>query len=332
MAELVYIAPDGTYHGVSVTAQPLNHPGPPERRDGMPGPGRFEIIPIPGEPGGVALRRDGLYLCAEADGRVTLSREQIGAWEIFRLQLLDPVALPAGAAQGAEGEKSEAPRKTVRPLVIDRLWRGSDPFADFPAERYETDTQGWGSQHRYLTDAIDAFSPRVVVEIGVWKGASTMTMARRMKERSLDGVVIAVDTWLGSYDHWVSDEWRASLRFEHGYPALFGTFMANIVKSGLTEYVVPLPLDSINAAHVLRHFGIRADVIHIDGGHEYEAVSGDLQVWWELLKPGGVLIGDDYDRGGSWPGVRRAFDEFFNALGLFPFEHEGGKCRILKPA
>ena len=41
-------------------------------------------------------------------------------------------------------------------------------------------------------------------------------------------------------------------------------------------------------------------------------------------------IGDDYDTEGGWPEVRRAFDDFFGARGLTPFEHGGNKCRIQK--
>jgi cephalosporin hydroxylase len=48
--------------------------------------------------------------------------------------------------------------------------------------------------------------PSIVVEIGVWKGSSVITLASKMKELNLDGVVIAVDTWLGAWDHWTNEE------------------------------------------------------------------------------------------------------------------------------
>ena len=72
-------------------------------------------------------------------------------------------------------------------------------------------------------------------------------------------------------------------------------------------------------------------VVHLDGGHDYTAVSADLKLWWERLASGGILIGDDYfDRERLWPEVRQAFDDFFGRLAL-PLEHAGGKCRIRKP-
>ncbi len=220
--------------------------------------------------------------------------------------------------------------KKVRPEVIKKLWRGNDPFDDFPADRYTLDTQGWGSEHSYLAEAIDMIRPRIVVEVGVWKGGSSLTMARRMKDLDLDAVVISIDTWLGSWEHWQNDDWFSLLGLKHGHTALMGVFLNNVIQLDFKDYIIPLPLDSLNAVRVLNHFNIRPDVVHIDGGHDYDAVSADLRVWWEMLNPGGLLIGDDYDPGGGWPDVKRAFDEFFGARGLTPFEHGGNKCRIRK--
>lgn len=226
------------------------------------------------------------------------------------------------------GDGKLASPKTIWTQLVDKLWHGIDPFREFPVERYASDTQGWNSHHKYLVEAIDTFAPRIVVEIGVWKGGSVLTMAQRMKNAELDGVVIAVDTWLGSSEIWSNKELFDGLRVKNGYPTLIKTFITNIIQFGLQDYVILLPLDSVNAACLLRDMDIHPDVIHIDGGHAYDVVSADLKVWWDLLRPGGILIGDDYE---AWPGVHRAFDDFFGALGLAPFEYEGNKCRIVKP-
>jgi predicted O-methyltransferase YrrM len=216
---------------------------------------------------------------------------------------------------------------TVCKALLDKVWRGQDPFLNYPSRLYRQDQQGWGSTHRYLTDAIERLRPSVVVEVGVWKGASVISLASKMKEMSLDGVVIAVDTWLGAWDHWTNDEWFAHLNFSHGFPALYHTFAANIVGEGLQDHVLPLPLDSVNAAHVLRHHQVQADVVHIDGGHDYHAVTADLREWWPMIRPRGVLIGDDYPH---WPEVKKAFDDFFGNRGKVPFEVDPPKCRIFK--
>ena len=60
--------------------------------------------------------------------------------------------------------------------------------------------------------------------------------------------------------------------------------------------------------------GIRADLIHLDAAHEYEPVLRDALGFWELLKPGGFLVGDDYHP--SWPGVVRGATEFAKSVGV----------------
>lgn len=54
------------------------------------------------------------------------------------------------------------------------------------------------------------------------------------------------------------------------------------------------------------------DWVYIDADHSYEAVRADLLGWAPKIRPGGVLVGDDYtwrDEQGALP-VRRAVDEF----------------------
>ena len=38
------------------------------------------------------------------------------------------------------------------------------------------------------------------------------------------------------------------------------------------------------------------DVVHLDAAHEYENVLADIRKYWKLLRPGGILLGDDYSQ------------------------------------
>ena len=95
--------------------------------------------------------------------------------------------------------------------VVQALWRGQSPYAGFVAERFKPDAQGWNSDHPFLADTLRTVRPGLVVEIGVWKGGSTIHMASVLRDAGIDGVVLAVDTWLGSWEHWQQDEWFPSL-------------------------------------------------------------------------------------------------------------------------
>lgn len=223
----------------------------------------------------------------------------------------------------------------ARQKILDKLYFGRDPLKDFPKERFAGDLQGWHSNHSYLARAINEVRPTVVVEVGVWKGASVVTMANEIKRLNMDAVVIAIDTWLGSCEHYLWEKFIPDLDWEFGYPRLYHKFAANICNEGLAQQVVPLPLDSINALQLLKERGIRPDVLHIDAGHDYLSVMTDLKAWWPQLNNGGVLIGDDYFKKSflskdKWPEVRQAFDEFFFATPHTKFESEEGKCYIKK--
>ena len=117
---------------------------------------------------------------------------------------------------------------SLREEILRKLWRGYDPYYGFPHRAVKPDLQGRGSQHRYLADTIAARRPSIIVEVGVWKGASCCELAKSVRANGLDAVVIAVDTWLGAWDHWTHDHWHGELGFEFGYPTIYRTFMANI--------------------------------------------------------------------------------------------------------
>lgn len=219
---------------------------------------------------------------------------------------------------------------TVRDSLIERIWRGKDPFIGFPAETYKIDRQGWNDNHHYLRDAIKG-DGLLVIEIGVWKGGSTIAMASEMSSKNMDAAILSVDTWLGSVEHWVEPQWTPHLGHQLGYPTIFRKFMANVIDAGLQEFVVPLPADSVNASKICQYYNIKADVIHIDAGHDYTSVMTDLQAWWPVLKPGGLYIGDDYNEGGvHWPEVYEAHNDFFRKIGIASVETAGSKCRVIK--
>ena len=53
------------------------------------------------------------------------------------------------------------------------------------------------------------------------------------------------------------------------------------------------------------------DWVYIDGNHTYEFVKADLETFLRIVRPGGLLTGDDYTEGRWWKGgVKKAVDEF----------------------
>lgn len=219
----------------------------------------------------------------------------------------------------------------IKDELNQKIWGNYSPFIGFPNRLIERDSQGWSSGHPFLTEVIQEKRPQIIIEMGVWKGGSVITMGNKLKELKIDGAIIAVDTWLGAWDHWIEPNLKNELCFQNGYPRLFDKFLTNIINAELTDYVIPFPLDSVNAYHVIKARDIYADVIHIDGGHDYTAVQIDVNFWWKRLKKGGVMIIDDYNENGQfWPEVFEAVNDFLKENAHTDFSFKEGKCRFTK--
>jgi SAM-dependent methyltransferase len=211
---------------------------------------------------------------------------------------------------------------------IMRSIHGADVFAGYVPLLPE-DTSGWNSQHPSFDAVVAEIHPQVVIDVGVWKGGSTIYLAELLRKTAASGTVIAVDTFLGSLEHWnrESDLFNMIPR-RNGMPLLYDQFLSNVVRRGVTGYVVPLPQTSVTAALLLRRLGLRAGLVHIDASHEYDDVLKDSRVYWDLLEPGGYLIGDDYHP--YWPDVVRAANDFAAEKGV-PLSAHDPKWIVRKP-
>lgn len=136
-----------------------------------------------------------------------------------------------------------------------------------------------------------------VLEIGCFAGGTAKRLA------SVAGLVVTVDDYSGEHDA--------------GYPypgyhlfgeELFREAVANLQSELKAGKVTILRFDSLRQRAELRAALDRYtgfDVAFIDGNHGYEHVRSDVQLALEVVRPGGVICGHDY----QLPGVRRAVAE-----------------------
>ena len=184
----------------------------------------------------------------------------------------------------------------------------ANPYMGFPIEEYHEDAQGWGFESPIFDHVVDRYRPHIIVEVGTWKGASANRMAGLLKKRNFfDAQIVCIDTWLGSVENWRAGH-VASVPMKWGRPELYNQFIANVLFSNNADMIVPFPVNSLAAARFLAEKGLSADAIYIDAGHDYEDALSDLRAYWKLVRPGGVIFGDDYILG--WIGVVRAVHDF----------------------
>lgn len=158
------------------------------------------------------------------------------------------------------------------------------------------DPQGWGSEHRVFSDLVATTRPEVIIEVGTWKGASAITMAKACQSEGLNTKIYCVDTWLGAVEFWTdfAHTPERNLMQKNGYPSIYYQFLSNVVHAGLQDIIIPIPNTSAIATKILKAMGVKAQLIYIDGSHDYEDVKADIRAYRELLAPGGIMFGDDF--------------------------------------
>jgi Methyltransferase domain len=144
-------------------------------------------------------------------------------------------------------------------------------------------------------------------EVGSWKGDFAAQLLTRTNPRSL----YLIDPW----EHRDETTYEQAMFGGHGaegeagmqavYDSVRDRFSTEIERGR----VIVRRSRSVAAAAELP--GDALDWVYIDGDHTYEAVKADLEAYYRVIRPGGLLAGDDYGIPGWWQdGVTRAVDEF----------------------
>lgn len=150
---------------------------------------------------------------------------------------------------------------------------------------YET-IQGWfRAEDLYKSMVAEAPSNEELhfVEIGCWKGRSSVFLGTEIVNSGKNITLHCVDTFKGSEEapH-KNDPDLPELR------ALFRQNMQPLVDAGLR-----LEVHEMTSVEAAKQFNHAAYFIYIDGDHTYQAVKADIGAW--LDKTSHILAGDDFD-------------------------------------
>jgi len=167
---------------------------------------------------------------------------------------------------------------------------------------YWSDIQGWFDYQRIYDEQLDGFgdNPAVVVEVGCWLGKSTAYFAEEIKRRLKPVTFYAVDTWKGSANESGMQE---TLQAHQG--DIFSQFTTNMARCGVSDYVKPLRMPSVEAAKQFKDGSV--DFVFIDADHSYEAVKSDILAWLPKVHYHRTMAGHDIER----ESVQKAVNEVF---------------------
>jgi hypothetical protein len=216
--------------------------------------------------------------------------------------------------------------------IIDRLHKGVDPFAGFVPNGWADPADEWDSHNPLFDECVAELRPPVIVEVGSFLGVSSRHFAAALQREQIDGVVVCIDTWLAETVLLTNPQWRPHLRITNGRPEVFKVWMANALASGLQGYLCPMPIDSRSGARYLKACHVHASLVYVDASHIQGDVYADLELYWDLvLRPGGILLADDYQETPEFMGVIHDVQAFAAARGL-PLKVQGTKALLRKPS
>lgn len=197
------------------------------------------------------------------------------------------------------------------------LLRVPDPFAHFvpppdiaPSDWYpHSALEKQPTLAQVLAKEVDGY----MLELGSFIGNSAAAWVRALRAVGKpDASVVCMDTWLGDVQMW---HWRGTwlTAGKLGEPRLYEQFMTNSRAKNVSSNIVPMRTSAVVGLRYLRDLIVAGKlpppkVIYLDAAHMYPETQFEAEAAWEVLAPGGYLIGDDYDH--YWPEVQQSVNEF----------------------
>lgn len=152
------------------------------------------------------------------------------------------------------------------------------------AHHYKGNRKKGPQRYAQLIELVRKHQPKTVIEIGTWNGGRALEMAMvapGMKYYGFDLFEQATSQ---------TDEEEKNVKPHHSREQVLEI---------LTKHNVDASLIAGNTNETLPAFArlnqtVKADLIYIDGGHAVETIRSDYENSKKLIKPGGLIVFDDY--------------------------------------
>jgi hypothetical protein len=170
---------------------------------------------------------------------------------------------------------------------------------------YQNIGEDWFDYQEIYSMMVDKFEDGShFVEVGSWKGRSSVYMAVEMINSEKKIKFDCVDTWNGSEEHISEGSGCFVKEILIDRDWLFNQFINNI--EPVKNIINPIRDTSESASKKYKDGSL--DFIWIDAAHDYDNVFSDISNWIPKLKIDGYIGGHDYHK---YCGVEDAVNDFF---------------------
>lgn len=163
---------------------------------------------------------------------------------------------------------------------------------------------GWCNEMKAkkLYSLVSEFSPLIIVELGTYAGRSLIPMALACKKNG-HGICFGVDAWrkdasLEGTNDPANAEWWSNL----DYNDIYAHALHVVNHFGLNDIVCLTRAKSLTVSVMFGYETI--DMLHQDSNHSEEVTCQEVEIYAQLIKPGGIWISDD----SNWPTVQKSLE------------------------
>lgn len=163
--------------------------------------------------------------------------------------------------------------------------------------------EGWVTPEQgiNMAELIISEKPDVIVEIGVFGGRSLIAQALALRENN-KGRIYGIDPW--KVDAALEGENQDNQKWWRGVDmhAIHRGCVEAIWRLNLDKYVRIIRSSSQECYVMFKGGEMRPDILFIDGNHSEIASCRDVQIYMNLVRPGGWIWMDDC----NWPSTAAA--------------------------
>ena len=167
----------------------------------------------------------------------------------------------------------------------------------------------WTEAYRVTEKLIKKFNIKKGAEIGVARGHHSAHLLELFPELQL----FSIDPW----KHYNKDYNDPANVSQDKFDLIYKNAKNLVEQFGARAKVIRASSQEAGVS-----FNEELDFVFIDANHTYDSVKEDITIWWDKVKPGGIVAGHDYGHP-DFEGVKCAVDEVLAEKGYTPNVEDG---------